>query len=92
MHTKGEWTFEQTPNGDYWDILSSNDFIGRIGNPNSDIINGESNAKRIVQMHNSFDDLVEASQNILDTIQSRKTLLDPMEKLHKAIANAENID
>jgi len=59
-HTKGEWTYKQMNNGDLW-IFEDEKVIART-------VRDSTTANRIVTMHNSFDDLLEACKFAIENL------------------------
>lgn len=89
MHTKDKWIVTEEERHGYtvWEIHNQEDlYIARAIN--------ETNANRIIQMHNSFDDLLEACESARLAINATGKgflliKIGAMEKLKQAIAKAE---
>ena len=89
MHTQGKWILSRT-GGDI-SIFCKNEMLLEVFG-----VNGEANAKRIVQMNTSFDGLLEALKEGLewiypmtDTLVEEKERENVIKRIQQAIAQAE---
>ena len=88
MHTQSKWTVNIEFNG-IW-VESKNRKIAKLGSLDK---NKLANANRIVQMHNSFDDLLEACKIAIFELQpdgvSYPSQRKALKQIRSAIAKAE---
>ena len=95
MHTKGKWTVEILEEPEIF-LGDTNKFIARVcidaRIPEEE---RKANAKRIVQMNNSFDDLLEACKESKELLRQYPAYVginkEICEHLEQAIAKAEEI-
>ena len=80
MHTQGKWTVKD--NGTLNKTIETKDSVIAV-------VYNDSNAKRIVQMHNSFDGLLEACKLALKLSQGAQVKNKSAHLLKSAIAKAE---
>ena len=95
MHTKGKWTWEVGENRVRIFSSEDSDYVLASISTMKGVDIGIANAKRICQMHNSFDDLLEVLKYIIkwdDYIANEDKLPKAlMTEVKRAIAKAEGV-
>lgn len=95
MHTQGKWTTREIEEN-YINIVIDDNSGRLIGQICKVFDNSEANAKRIVQMHNSYDGLLEACKSMLKNLKKEELTqyvdFHVRKQMREAIAQAEEPD